>query len=156
MSTQLLAAFAELEARLATISTAGGFQTDLGAAVLPAGTYLDEDDAPCVALYEAAPDEQGLMKLAALDEANACGLDFQVNYVAQAFVRRGEPQSALAAAEAVAADMMRALMGSNHGALDEARGHRITGRARGLTVKGANVIPVQVFGTFRINEKVYE
>ena len=156
MSTQLQAAFAELEARLASISVAGGFNTDLGAAVLPAGTWLDESDAPCVALYEAQPDDAGLMKLAAVNEPNACGLDFQVDYVAQAWVRRAEPQSALAAAEAAAEDMMRALMGANRGALTAAKGHRLTGRARGLAAKGANAIPVLVYGSFRINEKVYQ
>lgn len=156
MTTALQTAFTELEARLATISVAGGFNTELGAGVVAAGTYLDEADAPCVALYEAQPGDDGLMRMAASGEPNACGLDFQVDYVAQAFVKRVEPQTALAAAEAAAQDIMRALLGENFGALDAAKGHRITGRARGLTKKGADVIAVLVYGTFKVNEKVYQ
>lgn len=156
MSTALQLAFAELEARLATISVAGGFNTDLGAAIKPAGAYLAEDDAPCVALYEAQPDDEGLMRIAALDAPNACGLDFRVDYVVQAFVRRAEPQSAMDAAERAVRDILRALLGGNRGALTAATGHRITGRARGLTKKGADVIAVLVFGSFKINEKVYQ
>lgn len=156
MTTALQTAFAELEARLATILVDDGFNTDLGAKVLPAGTYLTEDDAPCVALYEARPDDQGLMRIAASDAPNACGLDFTVDYVAQAFVRRVEPQTALDAAEDAAQDIMRALLGSNRGALAAATLHRITGRARGLTARGADVIPVLITGSFKVNEKVYQ
>lgn len=155
MSTALQTAFAELEARLATISVAGGFNTNLGAAVMEAGTYLTEDDAPCVALYEGRPDDEGLMRMAAIP-GNACGLDFQVDYVVQAFVKRAEPQTALAAAEAAAQDILRALLGGNIGALTAATGHKITGRARGLAKKGADVIAVLVFGSFKVNEKVYQ
>lgn len=156
MSTQLAAAFGEMEARLATIRVASGFNTELGVRVLPAGTYLDEDDAPCVALYEGRPDDEGLMRIAATGGPNACGLDFQVDYVVQAFIKRIEPQTALDAAEKAAQDILRALMGSNYGALATASGHKITGRARGLTKKGADVIAVLVFGSFKINEKVYQ
>jgi len=155
MSTALQAAFTELEARLATINVAGGFNTNLGAAVMEAGTYLTEEDAPCVALYEGRPDDEGLMRVAAL-APNACGLDCQVDYVVQAFVKRVVPQTALAAAEFAAQDILRALMGGNRGALAAASGHRITGRARGLTKKGADVIAVLVFGSFKVNEKVYQ
>lgn len=154
--TALQTAFTELEARLATIKVDDGFNTELGAGVVAAGTYLTEEDAPCVALYEGRPDDEGLMRMAAVNEPNACGLDFQVDYVVQAFVRRAEPQTALDAAEDAAQDIMRALLGSDHGALAAARGHKITGRARGLTRKGADVIAVLVYGSFRINEKVYQ
>ncbi|KVW99513.1 hypothetical protein [Thiobacillus denitrificans] len=155
MSTQLAAAFGEMEARLATIRTVNGFNTNLGASVLPAGTYLSEEDAPCVALYEGRPDDEGLMRMAAIP-GNACGLDFQVDYVVQAFVKRTEPQTALDAAEDAAQDILRALIGVSHGALTAANLHKITGRARGLTKKGADVIAVLVFGSFKVNEKVYQ
>lgn len=155
VSSALQTAFAELEARLATIRVAGGFNTELGAGVVAAGTYLTEDDAPCVALYEGRPDDEGLMRMAAA-AGNACGLDFQVDYVVQAFVRRAAPQTALDAAEDAALDILRALLGGNHGALAAATGHKVTGRARGLTKKGADVIAVLVFGSFKVNEKVYQ
>lgn len=154
MTTALTQAFTELEARLATMRTANGFNTDLGANVKAGGVFLDEDDAPCVTLYEAQPDDQGVMHIEAL-QPNACGIDFNVNYVAQAFVRRVGTQSMLGAAEDAAEDMLRALMGTNRGALTNAAMHKITGRARGLTPKGADVIPVLVYGSFKINEKVY-
>lgn len=154
--TALQSAMTELEARLATILIADGFNTDLGAGVKPAGTYLVEDDAPCVALYEGKPDDDGLMHMAASGTPNACGMDFDVNYVAQAYVRRVDPQTALDAAEDAAEDLLRALMGGNHGALSAASNHKITGRARGLTPKGGDVVAVLVFGSFRINEKVYQ
>lgn len=154
MTTALATAFAELETRLTSISVANGFNTELGASVKPAGAYLDEDDAPCVALYEAQPGDDGVMRMEA-GQPNACGLDFTVNYVAQAFVRRTAEQSALAAAEASAEDLMRALMGGNRGALTSATLHKINGRGRGLTPKGGDVIAVLVYGSFKINEKVY-
>lgn len=152
--TALTLAFTELEARLATMLITNGFNTDLGANVKPGGMFLDEDDAPCVTLYEAQPDDRGMMHIEAL-QPNACGLDFTVNYVAQAFVQRAGTQSALGAAEDAAEDMLRALMGANRGALVNASLHKITGRARGLTPKGSDVIAVLVFGSFKINEKVY-
>lgn len=154
MTTALAQAFDELEVRLATISVAGGFNTNLGASVKPAGMFLEEDDAPCVALYEAQPGDDGVMRIEA-GQPNACGVDFTVNYMAQAFVRRTAVQSALAVAEAAAEDLMRALMGTNRGALTTATLHRITGRGRGLTPKGGDVIAVLVYGSFKINEKVY-
>lgn len=156
MTTKLTQAFTELEARLATMLTANGFNTSLGASVKPAGVFLDEGDAPCVALYEAAPGEDGLMRIEA-GQANGCGVDFTVNYVAQAFVRRVGTQSPLIAGELAAEDMMRALMGVTRGALaiSGASLHKIIGRARGLTPKGSDVIPVLVYGSFKINEKVF-
>lgn len=154
MTTALTQTFTELEARLATMLTANGFNTDLGASVKPAGVFLEEDDAPCVTLYEAQPDDQGVMRIEA-GQPNACGIDFTVNYIAQAFVRRTGTQSMLGTAEDAAEDMLRALMGVNHGALLNASLHKITGRARGLTPKGADVIAVLVYGSFKINEKVY-
>lgn len=154
MTTALTLAFTELETRLATMRTASGFKTDLGANVKASGIFLDEEDAPCVTLYEAQPDDQGVMHIEAA-QPNACGLDFTVNYVTQAFVRRSGTQSVLGAAEDAAEDMMRALMGTNRGALANAALHKITGRARALTPKGGDVIAVLVFGSFKINEKVY-
>lgn len=154
MTTALTLAFTELETRLATMRTVNGFNTDLGANLKAGGMFLDEDDAPCVTLYEALPDDHGVMHIEAA-QPNACGIDFTVNYVAQAFVPRVGTQSVLGTAEAAAEDMLRALMGTNRGALTNAGMHKITGRARGLTPKGSDVIAVLVFGSFKINEKVY-
>lgn len=156
MSTQLAAAFGEMETRLKAIRLSNGFNTELGASVLPAGTWLSEEDAPCMALYEAKPDDEGVMRMAATQASNSCGLEFGVDYMVQAFVKRAEPQTALDASEAAAQDIMRALMGANHGALATAKTHHLTGRGRGLTPKGGNVIPVLVYGTFKITEKVFE
>jgi len=155
MNTALQTALTELEARLATISVAGGFNTNLGTSILPAGTYLTEDDAPCLALYEARPDDEGVMRVAA-GMQNACGLDFEAHYMVQAYVKRGEAQTPLAAAESAAQDILRALTGANRGALAGAKSHRIEGRGRGLTPKGGNVIPVLVYGTFTVNEGIYQ
>lgn len=155
MSTALQAALTELEARLATISVVGGFNTNLGASVFPAGTWLTEDDAPCLALYEARPDDEGVMRVAA-GMQTACGLDFEAHYMVQAYVMRDEAQTPLAVAEAAAQDILRALTGANRGALAAAKGHRIEGRGRGLTPKGGNVIPVLVYGTFTVSEDIYQ
>lgn len=155
MTTALQTALGELETRLATISALNGFNTDLGASILPAGTYLTEDDAPCMALYEAKPDDEGVMRVAA-GMQTACGLDFEAHYMVQAFVKRDEAQTPLAVAADAAQDILRALTGANRGALASARGHRIEGHGRGLTAKGGNVIPVLVYGTFTVNEGIYQ
>ena len=155
MSTALETALTELETRLATISVVNGFNTELGASVFPAGTYLTEDDAPCLALYEARPDNDGVMQVAA-GMQTACGQEFVARYMVQAFIKRDEAQTPLAVAQAAARDILRALMGANHGALAGAKLHRIEGQGRGLTPKGGNVIPVLVYGTFTVSEGIYQ
>ncbi|MCD6706842.1 MAG: hypothetical protein LT080_10385 [Thiobacillus sp.] len=155
MSTALQTAMAELEARLALIGTASGFNTNLGASMREAGAYLDESDAPCMALYEAKPGDDGVMMVPAGTQT-ACGQEFAVRYMVQAYVKRSESQTPLVVAEAAAQDIMRALMGANRGALAGAKGHRIEGHGRGLTPKGGNVIPVLVYGALTVSEGIYQ
>jgi len=156
MSTALETAFAEMETRLGAIRKVNGFNTDIGLGLHPAGTYLTEEDAPCLALYESRPDDSGVMRIDASSKPNACGMDFEVAYMVQGFVTRVGTESPLHVAEEAAEDILRALMGANRGALTSASMHSITGRGRGLTVKGGNVVPVLVFGRFVVNEKVYQ
>lgn len=150
----LSAALTELEDRLRLILPANGYQTSLGAKVLPAGTYLEESDAPCVALFEAPPNDEGVMQMD-VGTVNACGVEFTVNYLVQAFVTRDETITPLAAADKAAADIMRALFGPSRGAMTTASGHKLVRRGRGLTPKGGNVIPVLIGGRFTVTEQVF-
>lgn len=152
--SQLYQALAELTGRIATISKAAGYNTDLGAHVEEPGTWLTEEDAPCVSLYEAAPDREGVMRVDAVEESS-CEQKFTVPYVVQAFVSRESGVTLLQTAEQAALDLMRALMGSNRGALATAGNHHLTGHGRGVTVKGGNIAPVLIYGSFTVKEGIF-
>lgn len=150
----LLAAMNEIETRLRGISVANGYRTDLGARLRPAGTWLEDDDAPCMAVYEARANEDGLMRIDAVG-STACGLEFEVPYMVEAFLPRSDRQPPLETAEHAALDIMRALMGSAHGAMQGVRLHRIVGRGRARIQRGSKIIPVQIHGAFKITESLY-
>lgn len=154
-ATVLHATLVQLENRLKTITKLGGFNTDLGNFVHEPGTYLTQDDAPCVTLHEGMPDEDGVMRVAATKTTD-CGQEFQADYIVQAFVVREAGKTLLLTAEEAALDIMRALMGSDRGAIPPAKLHKLTGRGRGLVAKGGNVAPVLVFGSFGYTEGVYQ
>ncbi len=151
----LLAAMNAIETRLRGISVANGYLTDLGRHLKPSGVWLEEDDAPCMVVYEARANEDGLMRIDA-DGTTACGQEFDVPYFVEALLPLNDRQPPLEIAEHAAQDIMRALMGPDHGALPGvARTHRLTARGRGVSAKGSRVVPVQVHGHLKITEDIY-
>lgn len=151
----LLAAMTALETRLRAITVANGYITDLGLSLKPSGTWLEEDDAPCMVVFESRVNENGLMRIDA-EEVNACGQAFDVPYMVEAFMPLVSGESPLQTAEQAAQDILRALMGPDRGVLPGiSKSHRITARGRGVSARGSRVVPVQVHGNLKIVEGIF-
>lgn len=153
--TALAALMAELEARLALILVANGYQTDIGAAVKPTGSYMTEEDAPCIEIYEARPGDDGTVMIQAT-KVDSGEVTFSAPYMVQAFVKRAGAQTQFDAAQPALEDILRALFSPQHGQLANGQFNRLVSFGRGLAVKGANVVPVLVHGEILVTQDIYQ
>jgi hypothetical protein len=120
---------AELLARLATVLTAGGFETDAGTAVFAgrSAKQIDRTNVPCTVLIEAddVPDRQSV------------GLDYQIEqrYVLMAFVPC-DPDNPNEAAHKALRDLKRAVFLTD-GKPDPRWGRRV----KDVTYIGRDIAP---------------
>lgn len=149
--SRVLQTIEAIEARLAQIRVANGYHTDLGLRVVPSGQWLEEDDAPCVTVYEAAPGQDGGM-LISYGRRSTVGAEAEVPYVVEAMLVRRDDVKDVVLADRAIADILRALLGNTHGTLPDVRGHRLLWRWRRLREKGGRILTVRVGGALDLVE----
>lgn len=148
------ALLAEMEGRLSAITRANGYETDLGKSLYPPGAFLDEEDAPCIGLFESIPDAQDGVSWLAAGKIDSDEVDFVLPWAVRAYVPRGGDAPRTVAYRAMR-DILKALFSPEHGRLANGGFNRLVRIGRGNMPKASRIAVAIVQGEIAVTEDVY-